>query len=69
MKKIVKTILNAAILFVTLIVAGYVQLLILQPSIYHVYLGKTLAVWGMCWCILYSSIIGTAAFIGLYSKK
>lgn len=69
MKKIVKTILNAAILFVTLILAGYIQLLILQPSIYHVYIGKSFVVWGMCWYILYSSIIGTAAFIGLYNKK
>lgn len=69
MKKIVKTILNVAILFVTLMVAGYVQLLILQPDIYHVYIGKTLIVWGLCWYVLYSSIIGTAAFIGLYEKK
>lgn len=69
MKRISKTILNTLTLFITLMVAGYVQLLILQPDIYRVYIGKTLVVWGLCWYILYSSFIGTAIFLGLYTKK
>lgn len=59
-----KVIVKTIIILVSFILAGFVQASILNlGSASYIYLGKSLAVWGVAWYTLATSMISTCSYL------
>ena len=60
-KNYLDIIVKVFVFIATFVIAGFFQEIILHSDTYNVYLGLSIAVWGIMWFILYTSIMYTTS--------